>query len=179
MRLALGVTAVLAAVGLSGCSPQRIDDLLISCPTLTLPADVADLTRYTPGSPPDLSALVLDARITAVDGRCKRGRGDATVDAELSVRFQMDRGPAATTRAAQLPWFIAVLDAETDQVVNRMSFVLPAQFGANSSRGVVSSRPVDISFPVGQGRRAQDYKIMVGFQLTPEELALNRRRGPR
>ncbi|MDB5377748.1 MAG: hypothetical protein JWR00_2194, partial [Rubritepida sp.] len=45
MRLAYVAPLVLAAMGLSGCQPGRIDDLLVSCPTLTLPADLADLTR--------------------------------------------------------------------------------------------------------------------------------------
>nr|WP_314072445.1 hypothetical protein [uncultured Roseococcus sp.] len=150
----------------------------MSCPSLTLPADLADLTRYRPGSPPDLSSVVLDARVTGVDASCRRGRRDQSVDATISMRFQIDRGPAAPSRAVQLPWFIALLDADNN-VINRQSFVLPAQFGVNTTRAAVGSRPVEISFPVNQQRRAQDYRIMVGFQLTEEELAQNRRRGPR
>jgi hypothetical protein len=178
MRLAFVAPLVLSAMAVSGCQPTRIDDLLVSCPTLTLPADLADLTRHRPGSPPDLSTVVLGARVTAVDAHCKRGRGDRSVDATISMRFQIDRGPAAPSRAVQIPWFIALLDANNN-VINRQTFVLPAQFGANTTRAAVSSQPVEISFPVGQERRAQDYRIMVGFQLTQEELALNRRRGPR
>jgi hypothetical protein len=178
MRLAYVAPLVLAAMGVSGCQPTRIDDLLVSCPTLSLPSDLADLTRYREGAAPDLSTVVLDAKVTAVDAHCRRGRRDQSVDATVSMRFQLDRGPAAATRGVQLPWFIAVLDQENN-VVNRQTFVLPAQFGRNTTRAAVSSQPVEISFPVGQERRAQDYRILVGFQLSPEELELNRRRGPR
>ncbi|WP_421995107.1 hypothetical protein [Roseococcus sp.] len=178
MRLAFIAPLVLSAMVVSGCQPTRIDDLLVSCPALTLPSDLADLTRYRAGSPPDLSTVVLDARVTAVDANCRRGRRDRSLDATISMRFQMDRGPAAPSRAVQIPWFLAVLDAN-DNVISRQSFVLPAQFGANTTRAAVSSQPVEISFPVGQHLRAQDYRIMVGFQLTEDELALNRRRGPR
>ncbi len=178
MRLAYVASLFLAAMVMSGCQPGRIDDLLVSCPTLTLPADLADLTRYREGAPTDLSTVVLDARITAVDASCRRGRRDQSVDATISMRFQLDRGPAAPSRAVQIPWFLALLDKDNN-VVNRQSFILPAQFGANTTRAAVSSQPVEISFPVGQERRVQDYRIMVGFQLTQDELALNRRRGPR
>jgi hypothetical protein len=178
MRLVYVAPLVLAAMGVAGCQPTRIDDLLVSCPTLTLPADLADLTRYRPGSPPDLTTVVLDAKVTAVDANCRRGRRDQSVDATISMRFQLDRGPAAPNRGVQIPWFLALLDADNN-VINRQTFVLPAQFGANTTRAAVSSQPVEVSFPVGQTRRAQDYRIMVGFQLTEEELALNRRRGPR
>ena len=44
---------------------------------------------------------------------------------------QSDRGPAAPGRGVQLPWFIAVLDP-SNNVISRQSFVLPAQFGANT-----------------------------------------------
>lgn len=178
MRLAYVAPLVLAAMGVAGCQPTRIDDLLVSCPTLALPADLADLTRYREGAAPDLSTVVLDARITAVDANCRRGRRDQSVDATIALRFQLDRGPAAPNRQVQIPWFIALLDKDNN-IINRQTFLLPAQFGANTTRAAVSSQPVEISFPVGQERRAQDYRIMVGFQLNQEELALNRRRGPR
>lgn len=176
MRLALGLLAIVAT---TGCQPQRIDDMLIPCPALVLPADLADLTRYQDGAERDLSTLILDARITGVEGSCRRGRRDQSIDATLSMRFRIDRGPAAQGRGVQLPWFIALLDAQTNEVVNRQIFTLPAQFGVNTTRAAVGSQPVLISFPLGQGHRVQDYRVMVGFLLTEEEVAANRRRGPR
>lgn len=173
------VVGLLVAFSLLACAPQRMDDLLVPCPTLVLPADLADLTRHLPGAQPDLSTLVLDARITAIDGTCRRGSRDRSIDATIAVRFQMDRGPAATGRAVQLPWILALLDARTDQVVSRQAFVMNGQFSVNTTRASVTSAPVEISFPVGAERRIQDYRVLVGFQLTEAELADNRRRGPR
>ena len=167
----------LGALALAGCSPARMEDLLVTCPSLLLPADVADLTRYAPGAAPDLSTTELDARIAGVDGNCRRGRRDRTVEASVSLRMQVDRGPAAPGRGAQIPWFVAIVDG--DQVLSRQRFVLPVTFAANTTRSALSTQSVDVSFPVGEGRRVQDMRIMVGFALTPEEVALNRRRGPR
>lgn len=180
-RLARGLLAggLLAGLAVAGCGGPQLDDLLVPCPDLVLPSDVADLTRYRPGAPPDLSSLVLDAKITAIEGSCRRGRANRSVDASLAVRIQMDRGPAAESRAVQLPWFIALLDARTDQVVSRQSFVMNGQFAVNTTRASVTSQPVAISFPVGGERRVQDYRVLVGFLLSEDEVALNRRRGPR
>lgn len=175
-RLGLGL---LAALAVAGCGTPRMDDLLVPCPTLVLPTDVADLTQHQPGSQPDLSTLILDARVTGIEGSCRRGRRDQSLDSTISVRFQMDRGPAAPSRAVQLPWFIAVLDARTNAIVSRQGFVMNGQFAVNTTRANVTSQPVEISFPVGGGRRVQDYRVLVGFQLTEDEVALNRRRGPR
>lgn len=173
----LPVLAALALAGLASCAPARIEDRLVACPRLTLPADVADLTRHLPGAPPDLSTLVLDARVTAVDGNCRRGRRDQTVDVGVSLRIRAERGPAAQGRAAQLPWFIAVLDGDT--ILSRQSFTLPVVFAANTTRAEVQTDSIDVAFPVGGTRRIQELRILVGFQLSPEELELNRRRGPR
>ncbi|WP_207537614.1 hypothetical protein [Sabulicella rubraurantiaca] len=164
------------ALALAGCGSGRLEDRLVACPQLSLPADAADLTRYRPGAPPDLSTLVLDARITAVDGNCRRGRRDRSVDATVSVRMRVDRGPAATTRTAELPWFIAVV--EGDNVLSRQGFVLPVTFAPNTTRAELATPSIEIAFPVREGRRIQDLRILVGFRLSPEELALNRRRGP-
>lgn len=172
----LGVVAVLA---LASCGPQRMEDLLVPCPTLVLPADVTDLTRFTPGAPPDLSSMVLDARVQAIDGTCRRGRGDRSIDSTVALRFSVDRGPAAAGRGFQVPWFIALLDAQTNEVLSRQSFTMNGQFAANTTRANLTSQAVQISFPVGAERRIQDYRMLVGFLLTEEEVALNRRRGPR
>jgi hypothetical protein len=176
VRLGLSLAAALAV---AGCGGPRLDDLLVPCPTLVLPTDVADLTRYQPGSQPDLSTMVLDARVVGIEGSCRRGRRDQSLDSTIAVRFQVDRGPGAPTRTIQLPWFIARLDSRTNEVVSRQVFNMTGQFSANTTRANVTSQPVDITFPVGGERRVQDYRVLVGFQLNEEELALNRRRGPR
>ncbi len=169
--------AALVLAAAAGCAPTRIEDRLVSCPQLSLPADVADLTRHLPGAAPDLSTLVLDVRVTAVDGDCRRGRRDQSVETDIALRMRVDRGPAATARGAQIPWFIAVLDG--DQILSRQSFVLPVAFAPNTTRAEVATQKVAVSFPVRQGRRVQDLRVLVGLQLSPEELEVNRRRGPR
>jgi hypothetical protein len=38
---------------------------------------------------------------------------------------------------------------------------------------------IDIALPIPGKVTGADYRILVGFQLSPSELAFNRRRGPR
>jgi hypothetical protein len=176
MRLGVFLAAALA---LAGCGNTRIEDLLIACPELSLPSDTADLTRYRPEGPPDLSGLVMDARVIAIEGSCVRANRDRSVIARVAPRFSVERGPAAQGRAVELPWYLAVVEEGTDRIVSRATFRIPAAFPANTPRMNVSSSLIEIEFPLGEGRRVQDYRIMIGFMLTQEELALNRRRGPR
>ena len=178
MRARFGI-GLMALLLLAGCGQQRVEDLLVACPALVLPADAADMTRYRPGAAEDLSALVLDARIQGLSGGCARGSRDRSVDVTLTARFSAERGPASSETAVDLPWFLAVVEQDTGRIISRQAFTQRVVFRDNMTRAVAASREVNIRFPVGEGRRVQDHAVVAGFVLTAEELALNRRRGPR
>lgn len=177
MRKAAAGLALLALAGCGG-GGGRLEDALLACPRLALPADLADLSRHRDPSAPDLSNLVFDARITAIEGPCRGSRDGRGVEAAISVRFAVERGPALRGAGVNVPWLVAIVGPD-GQVRDRQSFVLPVPFPANQTRATLSSQPVTLRFPAVEGRRVQDETILVGFALDADELALNRRRGPR
>lgn len=177
MRCGIVLAAMLTA-SLAGCgSPPAL--IPIACPTPGILSEGADLTRYREGGVRDLTTLEYDARLTGLNGGCSPGRGDRSIDMQLSAGFMVDRGAAAERRAVELPWFVAVVDRRDDQVLSRQSFVERLEFGRNETRTTGRSQPVTISLPVSEARRAADYRILVSFELSEADLALNRRRGPR
>jgi hypothetical protein len=170
--------AALVAAACSGAGPGAAP---IACPTPGILADAADLTRYAPGATVrDLTTLEFDARLTGLSGGCRvagRGRG---VEMTLNAQFVVDRGPASFTRSLDLPWSIAVLDARTNEPIDRpQRLVDQIRFGPNETRAAVTSQGVSILLPVSENRRVNDYRVLVFLQLTEDELAVNRRRGPR
>jgi hypothetical protein len=171
--LAALLPAVLAACG---GTPSRLP---VACSTPGLLSDGADLTRYRPGSVRDLTTLEWDARLSGLTGGCDRGSDNRSIIMTLIVGFEVERGGSSDTRVIDLPWFVAVVDAKTDQVMSRQTFVDRVSFSRNETRISGQSEPVKLTLPVGENRKAQDYKILVSFALTPEDLELNRRRGPR
>lgn len=177
------IPALLGLLLLAGCgggSSSAIRGLPVPCPGLSLVADAADLTRYRPGGPQDLTGMVADARITGVNnGECERGRGGRTIRVTFNVGLRADRGPASDGREVEVPWFVAVTEKSTGRILDKQVYIQVFSFPANATRTGGDSQPVVLELPVGETRRAPDYQVLVGFQLTPEELALNRRRGPR
>ena len=171
------VLAAMAAGALAGCGAPST--LPIACPTPGILAEGADLTRYRPGGTRDLTTLEWDARLAGLGGGCNPGRGNRSVDVTLAARFTVERGPGAEGRVVELPWFVAVVDRKTEAILSRQSFLERVGFARNETRTSGESEPVTVSLPVGEERRAQDYRILVSFQLSEEDLALNRRRGPR
>jgi hypothetical protein len=171
-------TPVLLLLVLAACGGGLGDNAPIACPTPGLLGEGANLTRYRPGPVRDLTSLDFDARLTGLSGDCRPGRRNEFVAMRLQVGFAIDRGAAAAGRSADLPWFVAVIGPDGD-VLSRQAFVERVAFNRNETRLAGTSESITLNLPVDDRRRAQDYRILVSFQLTEAELDLNRRRGPR
>ncbi len=171
------IVAGLGMLALAGCSSTS-NLPPTNCPRITILQDGADLTRFVPGSGQDLTVMVADARIRGLNARCDYGRGGRSVDAQLTVSFEVERGPAARGPVS-LPWFVIVTDAADENIIQRRAYEMVVAFPANVSRSTTTAPPVRMSFPISEGRRITDYNVRVAFQLDPDELAYNRRRGVR
>jgi hypothetical protein len=97
----------------------------------------------------------------------------------LTAGFAVERGAASDARQVVLPWFVAVVDKRDGQVLDRQAYRDTLTFEPNASRANGDSQQVQLNLPVSEERKAQDYRVVVSFQLTPEQLEMNRRRGPR
>ncbi len=180
VRLVPAVAAALAALLPAACSGGTGGTALpVACPRPGILADGADLTRWQPGPVRDLTTLVFDARLTGLNGTCRPGRRDRSLEVTLTPAFSVERGPAGGgARVAELPWFVAVV-GPGDEVLQRQSFVERMAFNRGETRAAGEGEPVRLSLPVGEERRATDYRVFVSFELTPEDVEVNRRRGPR
>ena len=76
-----------------------------------------------------------------------------------------------------MSYFVAVLDGE--RILDKQVFALRAEFPANADRLRLAGDEVELRLPVTPTKTAAAYRIQVGFQLSPAELALNRQRGRR
>jgi hypothetical protein len=174
---ALALPLALAACG-GAAPPAPVGGA--PCPRIAILAEGADLTRYRAGAARDLTAMVVDARVGGFEARCdfaSRDRG--VLDVRVTPRFEAERGPAGELRSVDLPWFVALSTADDTEVLARVAGTSRVTFPPNGPRGQAVGQPVLLSMPLTDGRRAADYVVRISFQLTPEELALNRARGAR
>ena len=169
LRLTLAVIAPLAF--LAGCGGSG-DGFAPPCPKPVILRDASDLQRFRGGGR-DLLDTVLQGRITSINGVCKPG-GAGRVAATVSVGLELMRGPAAPGRTAEVAFFVAVSRGE--RVLDKQVYAVRAAFPENTDRVRLSGDAVDLALPVSKDVGADAYQIAVGFQLTPEELAVNRAR---
>jgi hypothetical protein len=171
-----GVLILAGLVAACGTGSSSREPALAPCPRVTILADGADITRYRPGAPTDLAAMVVDGRMAGVSFTCDYVRGGG-VEVKIAAIMDVERGPASRGNRAELPWFLAVTSGDDSQLVERKDATLLVNFEGNQTRARVTSAPIAISFQAG--RSPADYRVRLSFALTAEELDRNRRRGPR
>lgn len=175
MRLVLRLCVPLLLLVLFGCGPGK-NEFAPLCPTARLIPALADVTRYGgPGPAHDITDLVLEARVVAVNGSCEAGEDTSKLPAKVQVSISVQRGPAMQGREADLPVFLAV--TEGDAVRDKKVFPVHLAFPPNVDRLTITSPEIDMDLPISSDKTGAAYSIIAGFQLTPDELAANWRAG--
>jgi hypothetical protein len=161
---------------LDGCGAPK-DQFPPACPHTDLLWQAADINRYRVESAAtqDIRDLVLSGRIVAVPAKCQAGDTAKQVAADVGFTMQLTRGPAMQGREVDVPYFLAVL--EGGQILDKKVYPAHIVFPPNTDQVTWNSEGVQMLFPVSGTKSGAAYTVLAGFQLTPDELAVNRRLG--
>ncbi len=177
LRRALAAALAVAAAGCTGDDPASRP----RCPEIAILADAAGLVRFAPGGGQDLTDVDHEAEIIDFAYGCRYEGDPDDFDRVLLVGvapvIEAVRGPANTDRQASFEYFVTLTDGGR-RVVNKQTFGVALTFPGNQTRVTLrdDEPPITITIPAGAGTSPFDYRIFVGFQLTPAELEFNRRR---
>ncbi|HEY9567786.1 MAG TPA: hypothetical protein VIR38_06840 [Thalassobaculum sp.] len=162
-RFALGLLP--AAILLSGCAA---DEPPPPCPPVQAPASLDRFTWFEGGGR-DLTQVLYSGRIDGVDMACEYD--EEGVDLDLRVRLVVERGPADRSRQADFQYFVAIEDG-VGNITAKEVFDIRAPFEGNIRR-VARFDELELRIPSPpQGFRQT--RVLIGFQLTPEQLEHNR-----
>lgn len=161
---ALSLSLAAASCSMFDNTPQH------PCPQVGVPREAAMLTRFRPGQGRDLTDVIFEARVQDVKIACTYDSEGANIN--LTVMLRVDRGPAAQERSATVPYFVAIADPQ-QRVLAKRVFTKALAFPPNINR-VSDSDDSEEVIPLPRGKSAQRYAVVVGMQLTPEELEYNR-----
>jgi hypothetical protein len=169
-RFALGLLALVPlALGTAGCSWFKDDYADAKCPGSGVVTELASVTRYG-GPGHGYGDLAYRADLGDVSGGCEFDHGVAKVTIKVTTLAEI--GPAGKAQTIDLPYFVAVVDNK-DKILAKRVLPNPVEFHPNRSR----AGAVDIvteAIPVKSPKDSGNYRVVIGFQLTPEELAVNR-----
>jgi hypothetical protein len=177
-RPAIQILMATTLVLLASCGPGK-DEFAPVCPVATPLWQAADLARFRDESAAanaDVRDLILSGHIVAMPAKCQPGDKPNQLAADVSITLQLTRGPAMEGRAADVPVFLAV--AEGDKILDKQVFPQHFVFPSGLDQVTWTSNPVHLVFPVSPTKTGAAYTVLAGFQLTPQELSLNRARAP-
>jgi hypothetical protein len=180
-RASCAVTAAVTALLISSCSSSGDSGPKLFCPQVSVPTEASSLTKYGPGKGRDLTDVDFDAEIVDIRSGCVYDTDDAgnqTIVVGVVPIIGATRGPTNLNREAEIPYFVAIIDSGTREILNKEIFGLKAEFPGNRTRVTISPTdpPISLDIPISGTRTALDYQIFVGFQLSPDELKHNLRR---
>lgn len=171
--------AALVAGFVAGCSsePKKVP----SCPAVSVLNGADSLTRFAPGPGRDLLDVNLQADIADVVAGCddKEERdGEPVARVAVAPVIVASRGPANREPTQRLVYFVSIVDAN-QQILKKDLYDVTVDFADNRNRVVIrdDDPPIIVEVPNADGIGARGFRVLVGFQLTPEELSYNYDRG--
>lgn len=151
-RVAAGVLTLMALAG--GAA---------ACPKAAVHPETARLVQMGAGG--QASAKAYEARISGPQTACTDDAGMTRV--ALTFAVQAGLGPNVEAKPVKAPYFVVVMSA--GKIVAKEIFPVTLPFASGAATVSISETVDKIALPLQKGGMP-DYELLVGFQLTPEQL---------
>lgn len=166
MRPKAGAAVLIAGLALAGCELVG-EQRKIPCPEVLILGDAGRLVRFAEGS--GRENVAFEARIADFRGSCDYD--DNGVEVEMLVEIAVERGPENEDAEAAFEYFVAV-PAHLSRPGGKRILPVKGRFenGAATFRDNVA-----VFVPLAEPDDGPATLILLGLQLTPEEVEFNRR----
>ena len=174
--------ALTALIGLTGCGADSIpfysEPIVLSCPDYAILEDASTLTAFQEGAGRDITDITVRGQITQVQLECLSDIDNDTNSGQMDITIipiiAAEMGAANTSEAATLPYFIAVVGPDKE-ILYREGLSMDVSFKNNRTRLVARAPATTIELPITPNIRNQYYLVYVGFELTEQQAAFNRK----
>ena len=158
---------------------KKSGSVLPACPTVKILQDADKITVYRDGPGRDITDILHEAKLTGFMGECEYIGEDGVfteVIVSLRVKFNLMRGPAEKKRFASLQYFVAIPEF-FPAPEGKKQFSRRVGFPAGRNNVTFIDDYVEIRIPISKDRKGPGSRIYIGFELTRDQLNLNRRQG--
>lgn len=144
------------------------------CPEVRIVTDLNQVHQFTDAAKPAPNQAISSIRMSSVEKDCRVEDQNMVIDMTLS--FEGKAGPKARTKPADkpsfaYPYFIAITNNQGSIIAKEIFAVTMAYEKGKDSRSFTET--VRQVIPLGDAP-LKNYKVLIGFQLTEQELAYNR-----
>lgn len=162
---------LIPALVVAGCGFFQPEEIR-PCPRVSVLDDAGRAVQYRDGAGRDLTDVTYQARIDDVQSSCSYDKQELTVNATVIILAQ--RGPASRGAEANFPFFVAVTDRDQN-ILAKEVFDSVVEFPEGRRRAGVFEE-VEQQIALRDEETGDDYEIIVGFQLSRDQLDRNRAR---
>jgi hypothetical protein len=167
-------TAALAALGsaailLAACSGSS-ETARMTCPKV-IAAPGAETIVVFAGSGHAEKDVMAGGKIRSVGGACTPEKVGMKIDTEIS--FEAQRVNNEVISATTFPYFVALVDPD-QHILREDGFQLEVKFIPGEPYRRMPAERITVHVPVKDKSAGAAYTVVVGFQLTPDQLAFNR-----
>jgi len=170
------VLLVAGSLVLSGCGifggsvdmelPEAVKQ---KCPPVGIVAYTGELTKFA-GEGRERSDVAYQAEISRLQMECADAEDGQGLYAAISFDISATRGPAATSNSIQLPYFVAVTRGN-EAVLEKTTYTSAQTF--DSSGRTAEKETIKAYVPLGADGEILDLEVLIGFQLSRDELGYN------
>jgi hypothetical protein len=165
-----GIAAAVAL--LAGCTGAKTDN----CPTLAALLDASSMTVFRQGTTPDPANVLYNVRIVEVSGQCDFNKKKRSADSDVTITFRATRAPSGDAAQYTAPYFVGITEG-TDRVMARQAYSVPFEFAPGQASITFTDNVKDAYVAAKYGSLPYDYQVLVGLQITKEQLEYNRNKG--
>ena len=162
-----------AVLGLSflvvSCNANRnpFEVTVTRCPAVAIMGYAGELTMFD-GVGRDRQDVAYSALMSNLRTTCNQG---SDVQGQVSFLVSATRGPAATADTITVPYFVAVI-RDNNLVVAKKIYDVTLTFRGDSLRAQ-TMETISNYIPEIERARTYDYELLVGFQLSDNEVVYN------
>lgn len=183
VRMAKAIVAGVLIAALTACSANISTPKLFgrskakkpkpsNCPAISILSDASSLTRFARPGSTDIQNTLYDAQLLKVAIKCKVQ--DGLVRAEFGMSGKITLGPSGSPGSTDLPVF-AALTLKDQDVIRKITRESSVTVKKDSRTANFIELIKGFQFRLAPGKKATDYEILTGFNLTPAQIKYNRR----
>ena len=140
------------------------------CPNVSVLADTETVTQFRGGTAATSSNVIARGLIGDFEGECTYSENAVVVALDLPILGTV--GPANTSQSAVYEYFVAVM-SPTNRLLGKEVFIAAVTFDETGNGTILEELEQVIPLPEGAAT-GNRYSVLVGFQLTAQQLQYNR-----
>ncbi len=145
-----------------------------SCPTVSARPDLRRLVEFYDPEKPVEATKISEITMTSVRNVCRIENGQLVM--QIDFALEGNTGPKARVKPSDkpsfaYPYFVAVTDPQGN-VLSKEIFASTVAYGSDQKE-LKQTESIFQNMPFPDATIGQSYSVVVGFQLTPQQLAYN------